>query len=193
MLFLKFPISPLSSTFPLYPNQLACNVSVLSHLHGMQDTVFPHWAYEVLGHHGGVLLGPGRDADWRKKTGRRRWIVNKEDLAAEDRKRIAMVWWAPAPGPDHRARYTVIPPHCWHTPVLLILLGREGELLLGPLSPPVSVVSILAVTGMARECLASVHLRTYWVFPPRASRHFSVASLVVMPTEERRLVEEDGS
>jgi len=109
---------------------------VLSHLHDIQDTVFPHWAYAVLCHHGGVLLGPGRDADWRKKTGRRRWIVNKEDLAAEDRKRIEMVWWAPAPGPDHRARYTVIPLHCWHTPVLLILLGREGELLSGPLSPP---------------------------------------------------------
>ena len=34
------------------------------------------------------------------KTGWRRWIVIKEDLVAEDRKRIALVWWAPVQGPD---------------------------------------------------------------------------------------------
>jgi len=164
---------------------------VLSHLHDIQDTVFPHWAYAVLCHHGGVLLGPGRDADWRKKTGRRRWIVNKEDLVAEDRKRTGMVWWAPAPGPDHPARYTfhyTAGTHLSHS----YFWERGWAPARASLSPCLCCVYPM-VTGVARECLASVQLRTYWVFPPRASRHFSVASLVVMPTEERRLVEEDGS
>jgi len=40
----------------------------------------------------------GRDADRRKKTGRRRWIVIKEHLAAEER-RFGNGWRAPVPGP----------------------------------------------------------------------------------------------
>ena len=38
----------------------------------------------------GIHIGPGRDADRRKKTGRRRRIVIKEDLVAEARKRMVV-------------------------------------------------------------------------------------------------------
>ena len=46
------------------------------------------------------MADPGRDADRREKTGRRRWTVIKEDLAAEDR-RFGHGWRAPVLGPTN--------------------------------------------------------------------------------------------
>merc|ERR1719431_495028 len=100
----------------------------------------------------------------------------------------AMVW-APAPGPDHCSHNTVTSQHFSHTVSTSCVWGGRVSSYSGPSLPPVSIL----VTGVARECSASVHLWTHRVFPPRASRHSSLVSMVVTPTEERRLVEEDGS
>ena len=119
----------------------------------------------------GSHLGLGRDADRRKKTGCRRRIVIKEDLDAEDRKRMAV------PGEllcraQHRLSHTYT--------VTCISLS----------SPPTlsGLTCIYPWTGVVRDILGSPILK----FPQEPAVYFNF-SLVEMPTEERRLVEEEGS
>jgi len=58
-------------------------------------TRYPSISISTSRHFSSIL---GRDADRRKKTGWRRWIVTKEDLVAEER-RPKKSWWAPVQGP----------------------------------------------------------------------------------------------
>jgi len=71
-----------------------------------------------------LSLGPGRDADRRKKTGSRRRIVIKEHLVAEDRKRIVAVSVSSCRGPGPRG-----PSPTWPQSEGCPREGREGWLL----------------------------------------------------------------
>jgi len=119
----------------------------------------------------GSHLGLGRDADRRKKTGCRRRIVIKEDLDAEDRKRMAVSGELLCRA-QHRLSHTYT--------VTCISLS----------SPPTlsGLTCIYPWTGVVRDILGSPILK----FPQEPAVYFNF-SLVEMPTEERRLVEEEGS
>lgn len=130
----------------------------------------PHFSQ----HLGGLVhTRAGRDADRRKKTGSRRWIEIKEHLVAEDRKRMSvsgeLLCRAQTPSLATHSQ-----PHAYHNHCLHHQNYR--------------VSFYLPLDGRGQG-----HIRVFDPkIPARASRLFYF-SLVEMPTEERRLVEEEGS
>ena len=78
-----------SNHFPVYHH---CH-SIFSWVAGLAPVLSPH------------TLGPGRDADRRKKTGWRRRIVIKEDLAAEERS--LQGWVSSCAGPQSCSHWSL--------------------------------------------------------------------------------------
>jgi len=191
---MQFPLLPLPLLPPPYISESKTTWSVspeASHSSRVESRLRPSTCHVCVPLCFSICyLAHGR----RKKTGWRRRIVNKEDLVAEDRKRRQRCLWAPDQGrvrcqstaTVHRHYHNHSLAHYW-----VQYWARDGH---GEVFPRATV---LGLTVRASRSIRHHCLETWGVLTSLSWTHIYIYTLFTFSwsdeTEERRLVEEEGS